>query len=208
MPRPRGIFTTLSSASGPGVSKRCLPMNRAPPTATANTTSTVKIALPTITSGCRTRFERRFGDGTRSGSSAARGLRGGLLLGGGGGTGAGPAAKGPPRPPLDGGRPDGAAARVAPGSGRSANPGGGMAWPPVGRNGGRGAPATGRKGARPLPPGGESEFKRPLSLSAPASSPQHTPVRPSVTRRRRTADLTQNVPPRRESKNISSFRTY
>ena len=29
MPSPRGILTTLSSASGPGVSNRCLPMNKA-----------------------------------------------------------------------------------------------------------------------------------------------------------------------------------
>jgi len=49
------------------------------------------MALPATTSGWRTRAERRLGSGTRSGSSAARGLRGGLAATvGGGGTGTGP----------------------------------------------------------------------------------------------------------------------
>src|SRR5664280_1331721 len=103
MPRPRGILTTLSSASGPGASKRCLPTNKAPPTRTEINTSTVNTALPTITRGWRVRTERRFGGGTRSGSSAARGLRGGLLAGGGGGTGFGPCAFGARPLPLGGG---------------------------------------------------------------------------------------------------------
>jgi hypothetical protein len=36
----------------------------------------VKTALPATTSGCRARRDRRIGVGTRSGSSASRGLRG------------------------------------------------------------------------------------------------------------------------------------
>ena len=52
---------------------------RAPPT-TATRMSSVKIALPAITKGWRTRLERRVGSGTRSGSSAARGLRGAMRL--------------------------------------------------------------------------------------------------------------------------------
>ena len=43
-----------------------------------NHDESVKIALPTTTIGWRARRERRLGIGTRSGSSAARGLRGGL----------------------------------------------------------------------------------------------------------------------------------
>jgi len=39
-----------------------------------------------MTSGWRTRRERRLGSGTLSGSSARRGLRGGLCSAGGGGT--------------------------------------------------------------------------------------------------------------------------
>ena len=39
----------------------------------------MKIALPAITIGWRARLERRVGTGTRSGSSAARGLRGVIL---------------------------------------------------------------------------------------------------------------------------------
>jgi hypothetical protein len=42
--------------------------------------SSVNIALPMITSGLRTRLERRVGTGTCSGSSAARGLRGVIRL--------------------------------------------------------------------------------------------------------------------------------
>ncbi len=38
--------------------------------------STVKTALPAITRGCRALFDHLVGIGTRSGSSAARGLRG------------------------------------------------------------------------------------------------------------------------------------
>ena len=38
--------------------------------------SSVKIAFPTTTTGWRARCERRLGEGTLSGSSAARGLRG------------------------------------------------------------------------------------------------------------------------------------
>ena len=37
MPEPRGILTTLSSASGPGASKRCLPVTRANAATTATT---------------------------------------------------------------------------------------------------------------------------------------------------------------------------
>ena len=76
MPSPRGILTTLSSASGPGASNHCLPRNSPAPTAIETTTSTVKMALPTTMIGWRTRREWRLGSGTLSGSSAARGLRG------------------------------------------------------------------------------------------------------------------------------------
>ena len=84
-PRPRGIFTTLSSVSGPGASKRCLPKNKAAPSAMANRMSAVNTALPATTRGWRTRLERRMSGGTRSGSSAARGERevSGLPAGGG-----------------------------------------------------------------------------------------------------------------------------
>src|SRR4030081_4005245 len=76
MPRPRGMLTILSSASGPRVSKRCLPSTTAVPTTMASTIRIVKMALPTMTSGWRALAERRGGWGTRSGSSAAGGLRG------------------------------------------------------------------------------------------------------------------------------------
>ncbi len=70
------MLTTLSSASGPRVSKRCLPSTTAVPTTMASTIRIVKMALPTMTSGWRALAERRGGWGMRSGSSAARGLRG------------------------------------------------------------------------------------------------------------------------------------
>ena len=56
-----GMLTTLSAASGPGASNRCLPTANATPPTIATRISRVKMALPTITSGWRARFERAVG---------------------------------------------------------------------------------------------------------------------------------------------------
>ena len=75
---PRGMLTTLSSVSGPGVSKCCLPSTNAVPPASAIRKIKVSRALPAITNGLRVRREGlRVGNGTPSGCKAARGLRGG-----------------------------------------------------------------------------------------------------------------------------------
>src|SRR5262244_2578983 len=76
IPDPRGMLTMRSAASGPAASKRCLPKNRAIPTANAARTKALITALPITTSGWRALAERRAGKSTLSGSIAARGLRG------------------------------------------------------------------------------------------------------------------------------------
>ena len=61
MPERGGMLTTLSSCKGPGASNRLLPMTAAPPPTMRTSTSTVKTALPTITSGLRARRDGRIG---------------------------------------------------------------------------------------------------------------------------------------------------
>src|SRR5437868_6303805 len=75
-PRFLGMLTVLSRSSGPGVSNRCLPVAIATPPISAASKIRVKTALPAMTSGWRARAEGRLGSGRRSGSSAARELRG------------------------------------------------------------------------------------------------------------------------------------
>src|SRR5579863_1755248 len=76
IPTPRGMLTTRSSGSGPGASKRCLPIASAIPATMANSTIRLMIALPITTKGFRALLDRRVGISTVSGSIAARGLRG------------------------------------------------------------------------------------------------------------------------------------
>ena len=64
MPERGGMLTILSSCNGPGASSRPLPTTSAPPTTMRRSTSTVIMALPTITSGLRARREGRLGIGT------------------------------------------------------------------------------------------------------------------------------------------------
>ena len=59
MPERGGMVTTLSSCSGPGASKRLLPTTTAPPPTTSTRMSSVKIALPMMTSGLRARRDGR-----------------------------------------------------------------------------------------------------------------------------------------------------
>src|SRR5258708_39195806 len=70
------MLATLAAVSGAGASNRCLPTGNPTPTMIASRISMVKTALPAMTSGCRALFDHLVGIGTRSGSSAARGLRG------------------------------------------------------------------------------------------------------------------------------------
>ena len=58
-----GMLTILSSCKGPGASNRLLPKTTAPPATIRTRTNAVKTALPMITSGLRTRLERRLGTG-------------------------------------------------------------------------------------------------------------------------------------------------
>src|SRR5690348_5869868 len=74
------MLTVFSFANGPGRSNRCLPTTKPTPAATVIRNTIVSNALPAITNGLRTRLERRDGNGTCSGSSAARGLRGVIRL--------------------------------------------------------------------------------------------------------------------------------
>ena len=55
---PRGMLTTLSSASGPGRSKRCLPITKAMPPTTVIRKTSVSSALPAMTNGLRARLAR------------------------------------------------------------------------------------------------------------------------------------------------------
>ena len=75
VPSPRGMLTILSSASGPGASKRCLPKNSAPPTATDEHDEHGEDRI----AGDDQRMARAAGAARRrrqrSGSSAARAAR-------------------------------------------------------------------------------------------------------------------------------------
>src|SRR5215813_8335809 len=78
MPSLAGMLTTRSASSGPGDSKRFLPTTRPSPVTRATSRTIVMTALPTMTTGWRARRDGREGCDMRSGSSAARGLRGAI----------------------------------------------------------------------------------------------------------------------------------
>ena len=80
-PELRGMTTIFSCASGPVISKRCLPTTKVTPPISAISNTNENSALPILTNGLRARIGFRIGIITCSGSSAARGLRGAIRLG-------------------------------------------------------------------------------------------------------------------------------